>query len=111
MARPKLQIDETQVENLAAIGCTVSEIAVFMGCSKRTLETRFCALIEKGRERMKISLKRVQYQKAVNDGNVTMLIWLGKQYLGQTDKVEQVKPEDLDAMIERELERIATASR
>ena len=31
------------------------------------------------------SLRRRQF-KAAQDGNATMLIWLGKQYLGQTDK-------------------------
>lgn len=35
-----------------------------------------------------MSLKRKQWEMAMN-GNITMLIWLGKQNLGQTDKVEQ----------------------
>ena len=33
----------------------------------------------------KVSLRRKQYQKAVEEGNPTMLIWLGKQWLGQSD--------------------------
>jgi hypothetical protein len=33
---------------------------------------------------MKIRLRRAQLRLAI-DGNVTMLIWLGKQYLGQSD--------------------------
>jgi len=33
------------------------------------------------------SLRRRQF-KAAEDGNATMLVWLGKQYLGQTDKQE-----------------------
>ena len=32
-----------------------------------------------------ISLRRAQYQVA-KDGNPTMLIWLGKQWLGQSEK-------------------------
>ena len=32
-------------------------------------------------------LKAKQYQTAM-DGNVTMQIWLGKQYLGQRDKTD-----------------------
>ena len=35
----------------------------------------------------KMSLRRQQFKSAEN-GNVTMQIWLGKQWLGQTDKVE-----------------------
>ena len=36
----------------------------------------------------KMSLRREQWRSA-EKGNVTMQIWLGKQWLGQTDKVEQ----------------------
>ena len=35
----------------------------------------------------KMSLRRQQF-KSAEAGNVTMQIWLGKQWLGQTDKVE-----------------------
>ena len=44
----------------------------------------------------------MQFKKA-NDGNVSMLIWLGKQYLGQTDKVEKNNTheiEDLSALVD-----------
>ena len=33
-----------------------------------------------------MSIRRKQYN--MSETNVTMAIWLGKQYLGQTDKVE-----------------------
>ena len=35
----------------------------------------------------RITLRKKQFEVA-KAGNVTMLIWLGKQYLGQTDKQE-----------------------
>lgn len=38
--------------------------------------------------RMKLNIAKKQYDTAMQ-GNVTMLIWLGKQYLGQAEKVEQ----------------------
>ena len=34
----------------------------------------------------KMSLRRRQYQAAVTDGNVPMMIWMGKQLLGQCEK-------------------------
>ena len=34
-----------------------------------------------------MSLRRMQFEKA-QTGNTTMLIWLGKQMLGQKDKIE-----------------------
>lgn len=90
MARPRLSIDPAQVEELAAIMCTQAEMATVLGCSVKTLERRFGRAIEKGKARAATSLRRKQWQLA-EKGNVTMLIWLGKQYLGQRDR-----PEDED---------------
>jgi hypothetical protein len=87
MARPRKQIDTKLVTGLAGIGCTVAEIAVLCGCSKATLDRRYASAIEKGRANLNMSLKRQQVEIA-KAGNVTMLIWLGKQYLGQSDKQE-----------------------
>lgn len=88
MARPKKQIDPKLVKDLASIGCKTREIAIVVGASVDTLDRRFAAELAKGRENMKISLRRWQLE-AAQKGNVTMLIWLGKQYLDQTEKVEQ----------------------
>jgi hypothetical protein len=88
MARPKKQIDPKIVQDLAALGCKTNEIAVTLGCSTDTLERRFAAELSKGRENLRISLRRWQLE-AAKKGNVAMLIWLGKQMLGQTEKVEQ----------------------
>lgn len=87
MARPRKNLNEREIERMAGIGCTVDEIATVMECSKRHLETRFCASIKRGREAGKHTLRRMQ-MKAARGGNVTMLIWLGKQMLGQRDRLE-----------------------
>jgi hypothetical protein len=58
-----------------------------------TLERNFAGDIEKGRETAKASLRRFQWKSAAG-GNVTMQIWLGKQLLGQTDKVASQPPEE-----------------
>jgi AraC-like DNA-binding protein len=87
VARPRKQIDEALVEKLAALHCTNDEISSVVGCSPDTLERRFAGTIKRGRDRGRTSLKRWQW-KAAEGGNVTMMIWLGKQYLGQSDKAE-----------------------
>lgn len=84
VARPKKQIDEATVRKLAEIHCTVEEIASVVGCSKDTLERRFSELIEEGKAEGKSSLRRMQWG-AAEKGNTAMLIWLGKQLLGQKD--------------------------
>lgn len=87
MARPRLNINKDEVMKLASIGCSNDEIAAFFDCSKDTVERRFAAEIAKGRENGKTRLRRLQIQ-AAEKGNVVMLIWLGKQMLGQKDKQE-----------------------
>src|SRR5215471_13537628 len=105
MARPRKKIDRDQVENLAAIGCTASEIAVVVNCCESTVKVRFHSSLIKGRERLKTSLRRMQYQSA-SAGNVAMQIWLGKQYLNQRDKME-FDIHEVDRLLAIELARVA----
>ena len=87
--RPKKQIDYEAVEKLAAMMCTQEEIASYLDVSTRTLQrdAEFCHIYKKGLDKGRMSLRRMQY-KAADGGNSTMLVWLGKQYLGQSDKQE-----------------------
>jgi hypothetical protein len=87
MARPKKKVDPKMVQDLASIGCKVIEIAKLLDVSEDTLNRRFAVEIAKGKENLKMSLRRWQLESA-KKGNVTMLIWLGKQYLEQKDKIE-----------------------
>lgn len=87
-------IDEAQVEEMAAIGCTVAEIAGIVGCSPRTVERRAAAPVARGRARLNISLRRRQVEMAMA-GNASMLIWLGKQLLGQRDKADSIVREEV----------------
>ena len=85
--RKPIEIDYDKAEKLAAIMCTQSEIASVLGVSLSVLEhdPEFIRIHKKGMEQGKASLRRMQYS-AAKDGNITMQIWLGKQYLGQRDK-------------------------
>ena len=87
MARPKLDIDAEQVEKLASYGCTNLEIADFFGCDEGTIRKRFSENLTIGRVNGKIRLRKKQYEVAMQ-GNVRMLMWLGTQMLGQSDKQE-----------------------
>jgi len=83
--RPRKAIGADQVEKLAAIQCSYEEMAAVLDCSVKTLQRNFVQAIEKGRENGRASLKRKQFEMAMK-GDRTMLVWLGKQYLGQSDK-------------------------
>ena len=81
-----------ELEKLAALQCSDEEIAGWFGVSTRTIERRrkspvFAETIGRGKARGRISLRRAQL-KILEQGNATMGIWLGKQYLGQSDQIE-----------------------
>src|SRR6202163_4570152 len=86
--RPKKFVDLELVEKLAHIQCTYGEIASTLGVSVDTLQRNkdFAVVYKRGAEGGRKSLRRMQFESA-NKGNVTMQIWLGKQYLGQSDHV------------------------
>jgi hypothetical protein len=104
MGRPLKEIDPEKVRALASIHCTLEEIGAVLGCSVDTLERRFADIIEKGKLEGKSSLRRKQWEAAsgrdakyddkgnvvmpAKEPNITMLIWLGKQMLGQKDQLQ-----------------------
>jgi hypothetical protein len=87
VGRPKKELDTNMIEKLASIFCTNEEISTIVGCHPDTLADNFSEYLKKGRDKGKMSLRRMQWEKA-QTGNTTMLIWLGKQMLGQKDKIE-----------------------
>lgn len=87
MPRPRKKVDTEKLKQLAALGLSSGEMAAVLDCSIDTLERRYRKAMETGRQMRNASLRRKQYEKAMS-GNPTMLIWLGKQFLGQKDKIE-----------------------
>lgn len=111
--RPKLVIDYSQFEKLCEIQCTEAEIAYQLGISVDTLETRIAEhykekVIDKKTGKVKnrgltfseaykkfsaggkVSLRRVQYRQAVEKENTSMMIWLGQQYLDQSNRQHRI---------------------
>lgn len=109
MARPRKEIDQKQFENLCGLQCTLEEICGWFGCCtdtleswcKRTYKQGFSEVFKQKRVGGKISLRRSQFQLAGKNAN--MAIWLGKQYLGQTESVAIKVVEQEDDPITRSL--------
>ena len=102
MSRPKkYKIDSLELEKLASFGCSNRDIADFYGCTESLISKSYSSFITKGRAKRKIKLRQLQW-RAAERGNVSMLIWLGKQYLGQSEHPMG----DEDEMVEGELELI-----
>ena len=99
VGRPSIHIDKSQFESLCNLQCTLEEIAGFFKCCddtinnwcKATYGDNFSGVYKVYSQNGKISLRREQF-KVAQKGNASMLIWLGKQYLGQNEKVEMEVP-------------------
>lgn len=82
------------VQQIAVTQCPDEEIAAFLGISYSTFKRRkvenpeLSEAVELGRDNGKQTLRQVQWDAATTDKNITMMIWLGKQYLGQSDKTD-----------------------
>ena len=92
--RPLTQINQSEFEGCCRVLCTEREICDIFGvCEdtlnvwcKRTYGNTFSDTYKKLSSGGKKSLRRYQFELA--EKNATMAIWLGKQWLGQTDEVK-----------------------
>lgn len=95
MSRPPIPIDWNAVGEMLEAGCTGTEVAAYMGIHPETLYRRCEAEHEMGfsefarnkRARGDALLKLAQFQMAVTDKDKTMAIFLGKNRLGQSDRM------------------------
>ncbi len=99
MGRPPTEsakIDKDELEKLMKLNLSEQEVSDWFDVQPKTL-IRFvnkefgCTFVQlraKGFVRTKAAIKRAQIENALK-GNTVLLIWLGKQYLGQSDKIEQ----------------------
>lgn len=94
--RPLIKVDWDQVDKMCAIHCTGEEQAAILGIDYDTLNAAckrekgkgFSDYFKQKAAGGKMSLRRKQYTTAM-DGNTTMLVWLGKNWLGQSDGQEE----------------------
>lgn len=90
--RKPAKVDWAEVEEYAAKLYTRKQIAIAIGVSLSVLEhgenlIQFRDAIEKGLERCATAIHAKQYALAMA-GNTKMLELLGREFLGQTDKVD-----------------------
>lgn len=95
------ELDKEKFEEMCEFQCTQKEICLSLGVTdktlnawcKRTYKKSFSEVFAEKRQKGFQSLRSAQYALALA-GNTTMLIWLGRNWLNQTDKpVVQEKPE------------------
>jgi len=79
-----------QIEDLASYMCTKDEVANIIGCNRTTLYRNEQALeaYDKGVNVAKRNIRKTQFDIATKLNSTIMAVWLGKVYLGQTDKIQ-----------------------
>ena len=96
MGAPKKKISFEELKKLCVLQCTLEEVAGWFDVDEDTVNARikekfgftYSVFYKKHSQGGKVSLRRLQF-KSAEKGNVTMLIWLGKQWLGQKDRIEK----------------------
>jgi hypothetical protein len=100
MARPRIELDDMTFSGWDQLDALIiwsngEYCAEQLNINYDTLNARikertglsFSEYKEQKKEKLRINLRKKQYDVAMA-GNVSMLIWLGKNELGQTDKNE-----------------------
>ena len=81
----KRVISPSDVELIAQTHATYKELSEYFGVKEGTFRDTFRESVTKGRVNTKVRLRQAQIKLALS-GNATMLIWLGKQMLNQSDQ-------------------------
>jgi hypothetical protein len=78
-------VDPDEVYRLSGMGCTMEEMADFFMIDRETLKYNFWPYIQRAKSELYLRIRNKQIEVALA-GNPTMLIWLGKNMLGQSDQ-------------------------
>ena len=79
-----------QIKTMASYMCSKAEIGKIIGCSESTINRNQSAQEswEQGVALAKQAIRKTQFDIATKLNSSIMAMWLGKVYLGQTDKVQ-----------------------
>jgi len=79
-----------QIKNMASYMCSKAEIGRIIGCSESTINRSQLAqeAWEQGVALAKQAIRKTQFDIATKLNSSIMAMWLGKVYLGQTDKIQ-----------------------
>lgn len=111
VGRPKWQPDYDLVEKLYSNMSTDQDVADISGVSVKTVERHFkndkafTRAKTQGMAKARTSLRSEQF-KLAKKGNLGMLVWLGKQYLGQKEKQEVDNVSSDGSMTPKEIKRV-----
>ena len=89
--RHRLKLDEEKIGQLAFFGNPDAGIATILGVSPKTITNNYSNILAKKRAERRAALRAAQ-TKAALEGNIAMLIFLGKNELEQKDRQDVETP-------------------
>ena len=105
--RPKIVFDLEEVRKMGYNHATYETMAYLLDCSEDCIRSRmrdprsdFYKAYKKGMNDMKMKLAEAQINSAIEGKNITMQIWLGKNYLGQTENPLGDEEDDVSALFD-----------
>lgn len=104
VGRPKIELDQEELKKLAAMGCTMIEMASFFNCSVDTLENNFSDIIREGREKGKSSVRRMMWRHGENGNSVALKYLVHnvlKEKIEDNTIIQTDKRFDLDERLDR----------
>lgn len=85
VGRNNVIVPPQEVEDLASIGCSNTDIANWFGVTDTTIAYNFKENLIRGRENLKNSLRRAMLKNAIVNMNAALQIFLAKNILGMSD--------------------------
>lgn len=110
--RKRKELDLEKFKGLCSILCTKSEICGILEMHEDTLDSRIKEMLgvsfseawEMFAARGRVSLRRLQFTQA--EKSVPMSIFLGKQYLGQSEKIQATPVDPIEQFSDDELDKL-----
>ena len=107
-------IDWDKVDQYFICGCTIAQAAAALGVHRDTLykkceeekKTTLSLYHEEKREKCNTAIHAAQFEKAIKEKNPTMLIWLGKQRLGQKEIIDEKITKDIEKKFDQQMTKI-----
>lgn len=105
-----------QVRQLGKLMCSQAEIGSVLGIGATGVNNltntwpEFAEALEEGYSDTKRTLRKTQLDLALS-GHPSMLMWLGKQYLGQADKHEQHNKTEVSITVQRAMDELRNIPR
>ncbi len=107
-------IDWDRIDQYFMCGGSITQVAAGIGCSVDTLERRcrseknaeIAHYQQEKKERGNLAIHSAQFEKAIKEKNPTMLIWLGKQRLGQKEILDERVTKEIEKRFDQQMTKI-----